>query len=450
MQRNDRMQQSYVTRSSSSTISRRVRLPTSKEHGRPRVAVFDATIAPAIAFTRSLGNAGVDVTTLCNDSHAAARYSRYSRRFQKSPSAMAADRFVPWLRQVLRDGRFDLVAPTSDYVAWYTALSHECLAPAYQQRQTPPVGVSRTVFKDAFASAVEQTETPAPPTLLPLTIADARLAAHSLGYPLVMKPRSHLGVGVDRGIIVRNERELETAFVPFRMLEQSTLVQAQHPHVAMPLLQRYLEPSKYRLVSISGFLTPEGNLAAVTYAEKRSQWPPRLGIGTVFETIDEPPFAEGAVDAVRRVLGHGIFELEVMYDPQTGEKFALDLNPRGFGQMSLDIACGADLPLLWYRSVCGEDLEERLVSPAGRRWVQAVPYYIQAMVRLARGPQRLALGREYGAELLQTRVGVAHMWSDPLPGIMFGLHTLRHPRGIVRSYISDTEGVQDASTNDVG
>ena len=45
---------------------------------------------------------------------------------------------------------------------------------------------------------------------------------------------------------------------------------------------------------------------------------------------------------VRQVLGTGLFELEVLVERATGEYYAIDLNPRGFGQMTLDMAAGRD------------------------------------------------------------------------------------------------------------
>jgi predicted ATP-grasp superfamily ATP-dependent carboligase len=66
----------------------------------------------------------------------------------------------------------------------------------------------------------------------------------------------------------------------------------------------------------------------------------------MFEPVPTPAFTDDAVDAVRTIVGSGLFELEVLVDTRTGEHWAIDLNPRGFGQMTLDIARGKDLPRL--------------------------------------------------------------------------------------------------------
>ena len=36
-------------------------------------------------------------------------------------------------------------------------------------------------------------------------------------------------------------------------------------------------------------------------------------------------------------------------------------------------------------------------------------------------------------------VGALHEWGDPLPGVVFALQHLRHPRAFVRPFITDSE-----------
>jgi hypothetical protein len=147
------------------------------------------------------------------------------------------------------------------------------------------------------------------------------------------------------------------------------------------------------------------------------------------------------------VLGSGIFELEVLVDRATGEHQAIDLNPRGFGQMTLDIAVGHDLPRLWYQSVTGAPLDE--IAPTTRRpriWHDGVSSYAGLAVGVARGPARLKrLGRAVDV-VRSPKVGAAFAWSDPLPGLAFGLGHLRHPRAFVRQFLVDVECPSDPQT----
>ena len=66
--------------------------------------------------------------------------------------------------------------------------------------------------------------------------------------------------------------------------------------------------------------------------------------------------------------------------------------------------------------------------------------YVGFAVRFARGPRR-------GARSLATpwsgssrrSVGAMFEWRDPLPGVLFGLAHLRHPRALIRPFLVDIE-----------
>ena len=128
------------------------------------------------------------------------------------------------------------------------------------------------------------------------------------------------------------------------MPKATTSVLAHDADVALPIVQRYHDLGTVDVVSLTGCLDVDGAVLALGHCRKVSQSPRRLGVGTMFEPIPEPPFAAAAVEAVQAVLGSGLFELEVLVDRTTGEYWAIDLNPRAFGQISLDIALGQRPP----------------------------------------------------------------------------------------------------------
>jgi hypothetical protein len=135
-----------------------------------------------------------------------------------------------------------------------------------------------------------------------------------------------------------------------------------------------------------------------------------------------------------------LFELELLVDRRTGEHRAIDLNARGFGQMSLDIALGNDLPRLWYESVTGTRLPRS--SPRRRPptfWHDAVSSYVGFALRLLRGPARHVIVRRGFGRLFAPSVEAAFDWRDPVPGVLFALLHLRHPRAFMRQFLVDVE-----------
>ena len=98
---------------------------------------------------------------------------------------------------------------------------------------------------------------------------------------------------------------------------------------------------------------------------------------------------------------------------------------------------GSDLPRIWYHTVTGI----RLPVAAPRThppqfWHDAVASYVGFVVRIVRGPERSRIiGHAVGRANVQGRGRFE--WRDPLPGILFGLAHLRHPRALIRLFVRD-------------
>ena len=405
------------------------------------VTVFDADVPPGVAFIRSLGRAGVAVIAGVSMILTAGRFSRHVAEVRRCPSGRRTDEFVVWLGDEFTRGTIDLVAPTSDYVSFCVADALEGLGRKASDAGLPDASAIRiSLFKDAFATAMESVGFPTPAWAAPTSLDEAREAARQLGYPVVLKPRTHAGVGTIRGSVARSADELAIEFEPYRLANGNTSVLAHDADVAMPIVQRYHDLGSVDVVSLTGCLDVDGALLALGHCRKVSQSPRRLGIGTMFEPIPEPPFAAAAIEAIRAVLGSGLFELEVLVDRTTGEYWAIDLNPRAFGQISLDVALGNDLPRLWYESVTGTALSS--APPNGPRpeyWHDTTSSYAEFAVRFARGPHRAAILDHALGRMRTPSVGAMVDKHDRLPGLVHGLQHLRHPRAFIRPFLVDVE-----------
>ena len=405
------------------------------------VTVFDVDLPPGVAFIRSLGRAGVPVVACSASPLAAGRYSSYVTSTRSCPSVHHSDRFISWLVEELGNGSIDLIAPTSDVVSFCVAEALELLDGDGTLAGQPPADSIRTcLFKGRFTDAMSKFNFPTPPSRVPSTLAEAHAAAAEIGYPISLKPRSHVGVGTHRGIVVRKPDELDRMYAPYEVGDAHAAALRHVPSLRMPMVQRYHELGTVDVISVSGCLDRRGSVLALGHSRKVSQAPRRFGVGTMFEPVGEQPFTAAAVEAVRNVLGSGLFELEVLVDKETGEYWAIDLNPRGFGQMSLDIALGNDLPRIWYESVT----ENRLpVAPARyprpELWHEGVSTYVDFAVRFARGPRRAEIFAQALGRVRTPKVGAAFEWRDPLPGLLFGLRHFRHPRSLVKSFLVDVE-----------
>lgn len=398
------------------------------------VAIFDAEYPTGIAFIRTLGRAKVPHTIFSHLRWPAGRLSRWSGAVLPAPNVLDVDAFAGWLTDAIADGRIDLVAPTSDYVAYAVAEAHERLgitAPG----QPSPEAVRRCLFKDVFAARMAEAGFPTPPSAEPQSLDEADVAAAALGYPVVLKPRSHVGVGLARGAVAHTPDELTEAFRPYELVGGHASLGARNADVSLPILQRYFPPTQIDVVSIAGCLGRTGEVIALGHCRKLRAWPPGLGVGTRFESLGPQPFTEQGLDAVRGILGTGLFELEVLVDRETHDHWAIDLNPRAWGQLTLAAADGNDMPAQWYEVVTGVRIPRaRPRRRPPRYWQWGVAYYMGALVSIVAGPQRLERARELARSLTEPRVGAVLDWHDPGPALALSSALLRHPARLARSF----------------
>lgn len=400
------------------------------------VAVLDADGPPGVAFIRSLGARGVRVVAYGASKGAAGRWSRSTAAFETSPGVHDAERYLDWLTAQMAEGTIVHVAPTSDYTVYAAAIARRRAGV-----EVPPGGVSleaawACLHKPTFDGVAADVGFAPVPGALPTSLDDALDAAEQLGYPLVIKPRTHVGVGLGRGAIVRDADELATCFAAVAIDPAHIEALALDPDLGWPMMQRFIASDRLEIVSVSGCLGVDGAPKHVGHTSKLAQWPPGLGIGSLFEARPAERHTDLALRLVERALGTGLFELELAIDRITDSAWPIDLNPRAYGQVALEIARGNDLPGAWYELATGAVLDAPTVrDPLPEVWVSAMAHHPGALVGLLRGPNRRAEWRRLRALLRRPRVGSIASRRDPIPGMVMAAQMLRHPGGLVRPFL---------------
>lgn len=400
------------------------------------VAVFDADSPPALAFTRSLGRAGVPVLVFSDQCLPPARFSRFATEFRRCPPRDNAAEFLPWLEEELRSGRIGLVAPTSDIIAFYLIELLDRLPEAARRVLPAKEAALDALFKDRFDAACARASVKTPWSLHPTSVEEALDRAGSLPYPVILKPKAHVVIGWHRGEIVHNADELRRYFKPYSIEPGARSITDRYPSVSLPMIQEIVPNAIGNLFSVSGLLGPDGEVIACAASQKRAQWPPALGVGILFESFFDERVIKLGARLAREILGRGLFELELILDQRSGDLLAIDLNPRAYGQISLDIARGNDLPRLWYRVAAGETV---LAAPPPSKpiaWVHGIPYGIEQIVALARAPGRAERVQRIARTLGQNPVDIAIDRGDPLSSLAFAAAMFRHPGGLIRPFVN--------------
>lgn len=402
----------------------------------PVVAVLDPDGPPGVAFIRSLGRRGVRVVAYSTSKGAAGRWSRAAAGFERSPGVHDAERYLDWLTEMMSSGAITHVAPTSDYTVYAAAIARQRAG-----IEVPAGGVSlesawACLHKPTFDGVAAEVGFAPVPGALPTSLDEANAAAERLGYPLVIKPRTHIGVGLERGAIVHDADELAASFARAPIDPAHVEALALDPDLGWPMLQRFIMSDQLEIVSVSGCIGADGEADHVGHTSKLAQWPPGLGVGSLFESRPAERHTALALAVVERALGTGLFELELAIDRTTDSAWPIDLNPRAYGQVALEIARGNDLPGAWFELATGIELDPLPVSdPLPELWVSAMAHHPGAMVGLLRGPHRGAELRRLRSLRRRPRVGAVADRRDPVPALVMSAQMLRHPGSLVRPFL---------------
>jgi D-aspartate ligase len=412
----------------------------------PAVAVFSDYWAPSLAFARSLGARGVPLHFF---GRGAGRWSRYCTRSFQCPPVGDAGRFEPWLLGRIRSGEISRIAPTTDLIAYYVS-KHRDEFPADVRRAIAPLSEIETcLIKTRFSAVCGVAGNPSLATLAPDDLDDAVEQSAQLGFPVMLKPKSHLVVGfAERGVVVENVDQLVSNYRPYTAAPGQEALAEVYPELRWPLIQSYVPTARHRVYSVSGIKDRDGGVVVSSLSYKREQWPPDVGVSMVQVGCEDDRIVSAGLEVVDKLLSCGIFEIELVADGNN--LFAIDLNPRAFGFIALDIARGFDLPWLWYRTTI-ERVSPLVVEPS-RTAFEARNGLLNFLYTIGRR-RRMAGARSIDyRDPTRPRVSVPMLGhrSDPLPMAIAHLHYFKHPRSLLRtlqsSRVTQGQAHQDAAT----
>lgn len=401
--------------------------------GLPAVAIIDNCYAPTLAFLASLGNKNVEIHVYGSHRRSTTRWSRYCKKFERCPSPDNYAEFLPWLRGKLRSGEITRVAPTSDLIIYYiAALRNEF--PIEVQRSIPRiVEIENCLIKSRFHAICQQHNIPVPETYTPANIEEALTDAGHLGYPVMLKPKSHLVVGMaERGRVIHSPAQLRKQFCAYTIFPGHEPLSDLYPELRWPLIQKYIPSDQHRVYSVSGIKDAYMGVAADSVSYKREQWPPNIGTSMAQISCEDEAVLSAGLRTVELLLSRGIFEIELIADDN--QLLAIDLNPRGFGFMTLDAARGNDLAWLWLQSTLAPIArnETRMTES----WIEcraSIPFYLSRLLAVLKGPQRQQKLAALWQNIRQPSVAMIGSWRDPIPALLARLSILLHPRHLLRT-----------------
>ena len=317
----------------------------------------------ALAIMRSLGMLGVEVFGVTNSRKAHALSSRYCRGVFEFPyHAQPAERFSDFLVGLrAKFGQRPLLIATSDETAIAVADRYEQLAESYVIGQNGGSLVATLADKMTMFGLARKYDVPAPATVLPASLEEARLASREVTYPVMLKG------AMGNRLQARTGRKMVVVESPEKLLEQYALL--EDPESPNLMIQELIPGGDDQVYIFNGYFDASSECRAGFTGRKIRQYPVHVGCASLGECCWVPEVAELTTRFMKDIGYRGILDIGYRKDPRDGKYKVLDINPR-IGQAFRLFVAENDLDVCraMYLDLTGQPIPE---SPPreGRRWM---------------------------------------------------------------------------------
>ena len=297
------------------------------------VLVTDADRGSAVSIIRSLGRSGWRVIAGDSSPRALGFRSRYcADRFVYPNPLTEAHRFVDAVQRAVAEREVTLLVPLTDEVICPLVGARDRFVDTCQLAVAETESLESTRNKSETLALAQKLEIPVPPTRIVRTIEDAREAAESLRWPLVVKPSVSRRFDVERGIV-------ETCSVGYahgpEQLDEQMLAFGGRLDV---LLQEYCEGVGHGVE----ILAHEGHVLAAFEHKRLAEIPVSGGASAWRQSV---PLDSVRLDYATRLAkalrwtGLMMVEFKVASDSRL-----MEINGRVWGSLPLAVLSGMDFP----------------------------------------------------------------------------------------------------------
>jgi predicted ATP-grasp superfamily ATP-dependent carboligase len=297
------------------------------------VLITDAGRGSAVAFIRSLGRRGWQVTAADSDPASPGFRSRYtSRRLLYPLVAERPDDVVATILGAVRATGVDLVIPITDEVGLPLADARDRFDGLTTLALPASAGLAVTHDKGATVALAQRLGVPVPPTRLVGSVEEGLRSADDLGYPIVVKPVASREVLADGTIgsyavtYATDAPELRARLAP--------------PGACPVLLQGWL-PGEGIGVEL---LMDRGRPLAAFQHRRIREVPPTGGASSLRESVAlDTELLDHAARMLRELAWTGLAMVEFRRG-EDGVTHLMEINGRVWGSLPLATRSGMDFP----------------------------------------------------------------------------------------------------------
>lgn len=382
--------------------------------------VLDASQRSALAVTRSLGRAGLRVTTAEAASEALAGHSRYASEQLESPCPLTAPKaYVSWLSALMAERAFDFVVPVTE-VTSQLLLNRKDALPGLNLPFAGYDTVMALADKGRLMELAAELGIPHPETQW-FARAD-KLDESGIEYPVVLKPcLSKIFTG--ESWVATRVRVLHSREDLKRELERSAYLH-EYPF----MLQSFIPGN-----GAGVFCLYDQGRPVTYFAHKRlREKPPEGGVSVLSESaLPDPSMQAYATRLLDAVDWHGVAMVEFRVAPD-GTPYLMEVNTRFWGSLQLAIDAGVDFPrLLWgVHQRCHPQGPDRYRVGQRLRWllgdIDSLYLYLRSTRTLREKAQRLL---EFATPRFSGLKHEVNRWGDLRPAWFELRHYLKDLTG---------------------
>lgn len=265
--------------------------------------------------------------------------SRYLSKALKSPPVEDFEQFFTWLMDYGKQNPGAFLYPSSDDMTWLIARYRDQLSKYYKLYSPDVKTIYALLNKPELHAIAKKLTIPVPATIAPTSIEDLKTQADDLTYPVLIKPRTQIGMlRRQKGLVCETPEKLLATYPDYqRKFYYHPVLIDFDPEVTWPMVQSFHTSAGQNTYSMAGFVDESQEIFLTRASAKVLQFPIRVGTGLCFESRPINPQALQYLKAICKEVGYyGVFEAEFIVDGN--QLLLMDFNPRFYGQMAFELA----------------------------------------------------------------------------------------------------------------
>lgn len=363
----------------------------------------------ALGIIRSLGKRNIPVYLLHDKNLCIGRFSRYTKRFIRTPSPSNEFEFVDFMIELAKNEHLKnwILMPTND-AAVCTLSKHKETLEEYYGVPTPCWDVVKYAYnKKLTYTLAEKKRVSIPKTIYPENIDEVNEILSEIDFPVIIKPAivDHFYKRTKMKVFKANTKEelIQAYIKASRVIDPSEI-----------MVQEVIPGSPDNLYSFCSFFK-NGKIMGMCIGRRSRQRPMDFGSASTFvESVYVPELIELGEKILKAMNYYGLSEVEFKRDPRDGKFKLLEVNARTWLWHSLAVRCGVDFPYLLYRDINGEEIKPVTSFRENVKFIHIYPDLNVVIKEILKGKMKL---RDYLISLRGEKEFAVFSLDDPLPFI---------------------------------